>query len=403
MWILTRHHHPPMRSCMRRSSLSPSRTGNKEVSADLKNDNSADTSDAAPNMHILPPLVEDSNFLSQLTGLELPSFPTAPSSDPSSSPPPPSAYKRSREKSASMSGVQSSTSTASMAATCSSSGATAAPASSSPLSRTLSPVSYFARRRGASLSSTLPSTSSATPSLSFASATAESSSEVTSLASTSTFFHHHHKEEAAATVPLAPCCPQCIRTLSSHPSSLLPIDSERDAHWTRGAWAKKQADELEEKAIRDSAAISNGNAGAADPQPSSSCTDRLWTAPEHHDDDDAGLDVVSAAKRTPLSPASIKRNRELRLSLDLSSLGTELLKVPNDGESPGLDTDVADLGVQALKAHSRLGRRNSSDDLPTPHTHLQRHQLLPLLPSLPCPRPPLQHHSPHRHPPSSGS
>jgi len=258
------------------------------------------------------------------------------------------------------------------------------------LSKAISPTSYFTRRRGASLSSaSIASTSS--PCHDSAITTSPPHSPTLTKASsfsgsTLNFFQFHPtaspqtptERPVLHTIPLQPCCKACIATLEACPASLLPIASEANAHWTPRARAKKVADEKEEEAVRAAASeTAKANMG---------CIMRLWgdkpssNLQNDRDDKMQGLEVATVKLRSPLTPESLKRNRELRQSFnseleasvpdhlvaetssktrDIEGGGRSVSRC-GDGDPPSPDEDLkdrADLGVHAVRRHSQLGSR----------------------------------------------
>lgn len=303
------------------------------------------------------------------------------------------------------------------------SGANRSPILASPKSpvRSLSPASFFTRRRGGSLSSALPSQIDTTP-LSpplpldaVPSSPLQASSPTLSPSPTLTNSdspHNHNllhvpfmSSVTMETIPLQSCCKTCIATLIAHPSSLRPLASEKEAHWTARAWAKKMADEREEEAIRASANVASaGSSGLVDGKEKRQeqtwgdhVMEKLQAAGESGSAVSSGVPIkdnvhlgakteaeVVVVKRTPLSAASLKRNRELRASFSpenalsaadrvVESINRSRPETPNpttaadetteEEDSEQLkDLNLVDVGVPALRPHGRLQRRDSEND-----------------------------------------
>lgn len=295
------------------------------------------------------------------------------------------------------------------------------------LARPTTPTSYF-QRRSDSLSSTVSDSSQndskpATSDLPLLNATSSSSppSSPNSLLGpaspnqspirTEPFHQHQHhhtnfhpfSSPTSTTIPLQPCCVTCIATLDAHPSSLRPIATEKEAHWSARARAKKAADEREEEAIRLGAEVATNGFVAQQRMPNKSgdlqekwgeeVLERLWTSSAdgaRSPSTSASIetadiigsttpaDAPAVSRRTPLSPESLRRNRELRASFpvqdvfketnadDRKDVSTKRTDVGQDDDSDDelrKNLDLVDLGVQALRARSRLptGPSSSSD------------------------------------------
>jgi len=259
-----------------------------------------------------------------------------------------------------------------------------------PLSKAISPASYFTRRRDAYISSTsIASTSSPSrdPAITTSpphSPTLAKASSFSDLTPNSSQPYPTASPQTPAerpilhTIPLQPCCKACIATLEACPSSLLPIASEAaNAHWTPRARAKKVADEKEE-AVR--AAASETAKANMD------YIMRLWGdkpssyLQNNRDSEVQGLEVATVGLRSPLTPQSLRRNRELRESFNIeleasirdqlaAETGSKTRNIEGKGRSVGRcgegdqsspDEDLkdrADLGVHAVRRHSQLVSR----------------------------------------------
>ena len=264
------------------------------------------------------------------------------------------------------------------------------PPTLSPISlpKAISPTSYLTRRRGASLStapipSTSPPTRNAVTTASPPSPTLTKASTLSSISLSSSQLNPTSSQTPVAErhILLQPCCETCIATLAACPSSLFPIASEADAHWSPRAKAKKVADEKEEEAVKAAASeTAKANMG---------CIMRLWGDKpscrlQNNSDADKRskeAEVMTVKMRSPLSPESLKRNKELLESFNgelRPSVASQLAADPRlknggtrgegrsdcrlyagDSSSPDDDLkNLADVGGHGLRLH---GHSHSED------------------------------------------
>lgn len=313
---------------------------------------------------VLPPLVEDSPFLPEEALITSPvseePSPITPNPNPGESDErAPRSFARSRSLPASENGsIGAGAGGAMLAAT-----------------RSLSPSSYFnfSRRRGGSLSSSLAEADSGPAALeaadsphppkparsqSLGPSASPTTHDIPSPPASGSGTHyplaHFHiptiHSQSLSTVPLAPCCADCIATLDAHPSALLPLNSEDDAHWSKRAWEKRKADEAEEEAVRRSAGIAHGDADTAPPPAYQSMP---ASAPAVSPEEKKMMDHLESSpttpsvRRTPLSPASIKRNQAFRNHFASKDSEVEECRGVKSEDEARRCLDVVDMGVKA--------------------------------------------------------